>query len=142
MANVLLLQEENYLEFWHEYHLCTLTTTRPDGTPHVVPVGVTVDADQGVARVITRRTSRKVANVSGATAPRVAVCQVDGGRWATLEGTARVRTDESAVADAVDRYAARYGRRPAPDPERVVIEIAVDHAMGRATLPQQRPATA
>ena len=24
--------------FWRERHLCTLTTIRPDGTPHVVPV--------------------------------------------------------------------------------------------------------
>ncbi|MEV0780869.1 pyridoxamine 5'-phosphate oxidase family protein, partial [Streptomyces sp. NPDC050428] len=30
-----------YLAFWHERHLSTLTTLRPDGTPHVVPVGVT-----------------------------------------------------------------------------------------------------
>ncbi|UED84424.1 pyridoxamine 5'-phosphate oxidase family protein [Streptomyces profundus] len=142
MPNALLRQGSEYLAFWTERHLCTLTTLRPDGTPHVVPVGVTVDADAGMARVITRRTSRKVANLSGAGPARVAVCQIDGGRWATLEGTAAVRTDEAAVADAVDRYARRYGRRPTPDPERVVIEIAVDHAMGRATLPRQRPATA
>ncbi|KAF4406954.1 MULTISPECIES: pyridoxamine 5'-phosphate oxidase family protein [Streptomyces] len=122
-----------YVAFWREYHLCTLTTLRPDGTPHVVPVGVTFDPEQGVARVITRRTSRKARNVlaAGPDGARVAVCQVSRRRWATLEGRAVVRTDEDAVADAVRRYAERYERTPAPNPERVLIEITVDRAMGR-----------
>ncbi|ORT59181.1 PPOX class F420-dependent oxidoreductase [Streptomyces sp. CB03238] len=129
-----------YLEFWNEYHLCTLTTLRPDGHPHVVPVGVTVDADAGVARVITRKSSRKVANVQAALPgqARVAVCQVDGGRWATLEGTAEVRTDAAAVDDAVTRYGKRYRRTPAPDPERVVIEITIDRAMGHVDAPRSK----
>lgn len=125
-----------YLAFWGERHMCTLTTLRPDGTPHVVPVGVTYDAEERVARVITRKGSVKVANVMAATArddgARVAVCQVAQGRWATLEGTARVRTEPAAVADAVRRYAERYGRTPSPDPERVLVEITVRRAMGRA----------
>lgn len=41
---------------------------------------------------------------------RVAVCQVDGGRWATLEGTAEVCADEATVDDTVARYGQRYGR--------------------------------
>ncbi len=134
-------QTSEHSEFWNEYHLCTLTTLRPDGSPHVVPVGVTVDVDAGVARVITRKSSKKVANIQ-AFRPgeaRVAVCQVDGGRWATLEGTAEVLTDAAAVDDAVARYADRYGRTPAPDPERVVIEIRIERAMGLAALP--RPAS-
>lgn len=127
-------------DFWTEYHLCTLTTLRPDGSPHVVPVGVTVDADAGVARVTTRKSSKKVAHIKAAGgAARVSVCQVDGGRWATLEGTAEVLTDAAAAADAVARYADRYGRTPSPDPERVVIEITIERAMGRAVLP--RPAS-
>ena len=77
-----------YLAFWREYHLCTLTTLRPDGTPHVVPVGVTYDPEAGLARVITNKSSSKVAHVlaAGPGGARVAVCQVDRGRWATLEG--------------------------------------------------------
>ncbi|GAA2458765.1 PPOX class F420-dependent oxidoreductase [Streptomyces macrosporus] len=126
--------EDAYLAFWRERHLCTLTTLRPDGTPHVVPVGVTYDPEAGLARVITRRGSAKVANVLAASerpeGARVAVCQVDRGRWATLEGTATVRTDPDAIADAVARYAERYQRTPRPNPERVLIEIAVDRAMG------------
>jgi PPOX class probable F420-dependent enzyme len=121
-----------YLAFWSEYHLCSLTTTRPDGTPHLVPVGVTYDPDGGLARIITNRASRKVRNIlaAGSGGMRVAVCQVDRARWATLEGVATVSEDPVAVAEAVRRYADRY-RQPKPNPERVVIEIALDRAMGR-----------
>lgn len=138
MASEISSQTPGYLEFWSEYHLCTLTTMRSDGSPHVVPVGVTLDADAGIARVITRKSSKKVANIQ-ASRPgeaRVAVCQVDGGRWATLEGTAEVVTDAAAVDDAVAHYADRYGRRPVPDPERVVIEITIERAMGLVSHPR------
>ncbi|MEV7392885.1 TIGR03618 family F420-dependent PPOX class oxidoreductase [Streptomyces sp. NPDC091215] len=134
-------QSPEYSEFWSEYHLCTLTTLRRDGSPHVVPVGVTVDVDAGIARVTTRKSSKKIANIQ-ASRPgeaRVAVCQVDGGRWASLEGTAKVLTDAAAVEDAVSRYADRYGRTPAPDPERVVIEITITRAMGLASRSRPTP---
>ena len=41
------------LEFWTERHLCTLTTLRADGSPHVVAVGATLDPEHGLARVIS-----------------------------------------------------------------------------------------
>jgi nitroimidazol reductase NimA-like FMN-containing flavoprotein (pyridoxamine 5'-phosphate oxidase superfamily) len=47
------------LEFVTVRHLATLTTLRPDGSPHVVPVGFTWDPDTSVARVLTSRGSRK-----------------------------------------------------------------------------------
>ncbi|MER5280124.1 TIGR03618 family F420-dependent PPOX class oxidoreductase [Streptomyces sp. NPDC002809] len=141
MSNAISTQPDSYLEFWSEHHLCTLTTLRPNGRPHVVPVGVTVDVDAGVARVITHKSSRKVANIlAGGGEARVAVCQVDGGRWATLEGVAEVRTDEAVVEEAVACYGKRYGRTPAPDPERVVILVSVERALGQ-TL-GARPQTA
>ncbi|MER6938378.1 pyridoxamine 5'-phosphate oxidase family protein, partial [Nocardioides sp. NPDC000441] len=40
-------------EFWRERRVCFLTTSRPDGSPHLVPVGVTFDPVAGVARVIS-----------------------------------------------------------------------------------------
>ncbi|MFJ8826102.1 pyridoxamine 5'-phosphate oxidase family protein [Streptomyces sp. NPDC102467] len=126
-----------FLDFWRERHLCTLTTLRPDGTPHVVPVGVTYDAGQRVARVITGKATRKAAHIlaAPASAPaRVAVCQVDGRRWTTLEGTATVRTDPALIADAERRYAERYSRAPRPNPDRVVIEIAVSRGTGNAVF--------
>jgi PPOX class probable F420-dependent enzyme len=118
------------LEFLTERHLATLTTLRADGSPHVVPVGVTYDAATGTARVITSGTSAKARHVR-AGHQRVAVCQVEGRRWVTLEGTAVVREDPAAVADAVARYAQRY-RPPRENPARVVLEISVDRVLGNA----------
>lgn len=90
-----------------------------------------MDVDSGMARIITRKSSRKVANVlAGGGVGWVAVCQVDGGRWATLEGVGEVSADPAEIDGAVARYAERYGRAPAPDPERVVIRISVERAMG------------
>jgi PPOX class probable F420-dependent enzyme len=118
------------LQFLTERHLATLTTLRADGSPHVVPVGVTYDPATGTARVITSGTSAKARHVRDGQ-PRVAVCQVDGRRWVTLEGTAAVRDDAGSVADAVARYAERY-RQPRENPARVVIEISVDRLLGNA----------
>lgn len=118
------------LEFLTERHLATLTTLRADGSPHVVPVGVTFDPASRTARVITSGTSAKARHVRAGQA-RVAVCQVEGRRWTTLEGTAVVRDDAASVADAVERYARRY-RQPRENPARVVVEISVDRILGNA----------
>ncbi len=118
------------LVFLTERHLATLTTLRGDGSPHVVPVGVTFDPDTATARVITSGGSAKARHVRDGQS-RVAVCQVDGRRWLTLEGTAVVRDDAASVADAEARYARRY-RTPRENPARVVIEISVDRVLGNA----------
>jgi PPOX class probable F420-dependent enzyme len=118
------------LAFLTERHLATLATLRADGTPHVVPVGVTYDPATGTARVITSGGSAKARHVAAGRS-RVAVCQVEGRRWLTLEGTAVVRDDAAAVRDAEERYARRY-RRPRENPARVVLEISVDRVLGNA----------
>ena len=118
------------LGFLAERHLATLTTLRTDGTPHVVPVGFTYDAATATARVITSGASAKARHVRERSG-RVALCQVDGRRWLTLEGTATVRDDAAAVADAERRYAQRY-RQPRENPLRVVLEISVDRILGNA----------
>ncbi|MFB7112866.1 pyridoxamine 5'-phosphate oxidase family protein [Streptomyces sp. NPDC056190] len=125
--------DASYLGFWRERHLCTLTTLRPDGTPHVVPVGVTYDPEARLARVITNKASAKAAHVlaAGPQGAPVAVCQVDGRRWATLEGRAFVRTEPERIREAERRYAERYERTPGPNPSRVVIEIELTRALGR-----------
>jgi PPOX class probable F420-dependent enzyme len=115
------------LDFVTARHLATLTTLRPDGSPHVVPVGFTWDPEALVVRVITSGPSRKARNA--AAGGRAVVCQVDGRYWLSFEGTARVLTDPESVADAERRYAARY-RVPRENPERVVVEIAVDRVLG------------
>lgn len=115
--------------FLAERHLATLTTLRPDGTAHVVPVGFTWDDRGPTVRVITNAGSVKASNL--ADGGRAVVSQVDGGRWLTIEGPARVTADADDVAEAVRRYAVRY-RQPRENPERVAIEIDVDRMMGRA----------
>ena len=87
------------LDFVTARHLATLTTLRPDGSPHVVPVGFTWDPEALVVRVITSGPSRKARNA--AAGGRAVVCQVDGRYWLSFEGTARVLTDPESVADAV-----------------------------------------
>ena len=120
---------ESQLEFIRENHLATLTTLRPDGSPHVVPVGFTFDADNNIVRVITFAKSMKARHA--AQGGRAVVSQVDRGRWITFEGTVRLRTEADVVAKAVEAYAGRY-RQPKVREDRVVVEITVDKVMGRA----------
>lgn len=114
--------------FLAERHLATLTTLRVDGTAHVVPVGFTWDPADGLARVITSASSRKVANLR-ARAGRAVLCQVDGRRWLSLDGPAAVSASPDEVAEAVARYAGRY-RPPRPNPDRVAILVRVDRVVG------------
>ena len=123
------------LEFLGERHLATLTTLRPDGSPHVVAIGFTYDVERELVRVITFAGAIKAGNAArrAGSGNRAAVCQVDGGRWITLEGPVRLSADPDDVAAGVERYAARY-REPAARLDRVVIEIAVDRVLGSATM--------
>jgi PPOX class probable F420-dependent enzyme len=115
-------------EFWTERHLCTLTTLRKDGSPHVVAVGATLDVPAGLLRVISSDISSHVRHVLGGQ-DRVAVCQVDGARWTTVEGTAVILSDPTSVGEAEKRYAARY-RTPRPNPSRVVIAVTITKILG------------
>jgi F420H(2)-dependent biliverdin reductase len=117
--------------FLQERHLATLTTIRADGTPHVVAVGFTWDQQAQLARVITFASSQKVRNLQRAGGGPAAVCQVDGGRWLTLEGHAIVSGEPTRVDEAVRRYADRY-RQPGDRDDRVVIELSVKRVLGRA----------
>lgn len=122
---------DELLAFLTERHLATLTTLRSDGGPQVTPVGVTYEPEAKLARVITWADSFKARTVAAGPGQQVAVCQVDGGRWLTIYGTATVTNDPPAVAEAVARYAERY-RPPKEREDRVVIEIAVERLVGRA----------
>jgi PPOX class probable F420-dependent enzyme len=121
------------LAFFTERHLATLTTTGRDGSPQVTPVGVTYDPQRRMARVITWAASIKARNIDADPGQRVAVCQVDGGRWLTIYGRATVTDDSAAVGEAVRRYRDRY-RPPKDRDDRVVIEIAVDKLVGRVPI--------
>ncbi|WP_285138075.1 PPOX class F420-dependent oxidoreductase [Microbacterium sp. lyk4-40-TSB-66] len=115
--------------FLSEYHLATLSTVGRSGRVHSVPVGFTYE--DGVVRVIGSRGTQKFVNA--ARSGRASICSVDGGRWISFEGPARVSDDADAVAHAVDLYAARY-RQPRVNPDRVVLEVAVERTLGSAAL--------
>lgn len=116
-----------------ERHLATLTTIRPDGTPHVVPVAFTWVPERGAALMTTHDGSVKVRNVEAAAAAgrpaRGALCQVDGGRWLTFEGELVVSRERDEVADAERRHARRYPPLEA-EASRVVLRLLVDRVLG------------
>lgn len=118
-------------ELLGEYHLASLATLRKDGTPHVAAVGFTFDPQAGKARVITFDHSQKVRNVEHRG--YAALTHVDGPRWLTLEGPARIRREPEQVRDAEQRYGQRY-REPKPNPQRVVIEVDIARALGSAGM--------
>src|SRR4030081_3018689 len=105
------------LAFLTERHLATLNTLRPDGTPHVTPVGFTYVPDRLLARIITFAGAAKVRNLTAQPGGAAVICQVEGGRWLTLEGPAEVTSDPERNRQGVDRYAARY-RQPNDRPDR------------------------
>ena len=134
--------DQETLQFLTDRFLASLTTLRPNGTPHVVPVGFTFEPEAGLVRIITNVQSRKASNLaspSSQSSHRAVVCQIDGARWISLEGPATVSQDPDRVAEAVRRYAERY-RQPQPNPNRAVIEIRVDRVLGsnaRVSAPAQ-----
>ncbi len=121
---------DDVLAFLAERHLATLSTVRPDGSPHVVPVGFTFDAATSTVRVICSDGGRKVRNIEAGS--RAVVCQVDGARWLSLEGHAVVLRGQAEVADAAARYGVRY-QEPRVNPQRVGIVIRVDRILGNGT---------
>ncbi|MCF3131293.1 pyridoxamine 5'-phosphate oxidase family protein [Streptomyces olivochromogenes] len=110
-------------------HVAAFTTLRPDGTLHVAPVRFTWHAADGLARVMTVDSSRKARNLLAAPGSRVALCQVDGFTWVTLEGFGTVVRDPARVSRGAQLYAKRYWSAPPSPPGRVVIEIAVDRVI-------------
>jgi hypothetical protein len=102
------------LAFLTDRHLATLTTLRPDGSPHVVPVGVTHDPATRTARVITSGISAKVRHGKEPRAPRPSHARV---------GTLH----EGHACPYADEY-----REPRVNPARVAIEISVDRILGSA----------
>ncbi|MFJ6797927.1 pyridoxamine 5'-phosphate oxidase family protein [Streptomyces sp. NPDC091268] len=115
--------------FLTEPQIATLTTLRPDGSPHVAPVRFTWDGEAGLARVMTVASSRKARNLLASPGSRAVLCQVSDFTWVTLEGTATVVDDPARVHDGARRYAKRYWSGPPNPPGRVVIEIVVDRVV-------------
>jgi len=124
------------LVFVLERHVATLTTLRPDGTPHVTPVAFAWDPATGSAWMTSDDGSVKVRNTEAAATAstaggaRGAICQVDGGRWLTLEGVLTVSRELDDVTEAEQRYGRRYGGTLDPDPRRVALRLTADRVLG------------
>ena len=122
---------DDVLGFLRDRHVGTLTTLDADGRLHVVAIAFTYEPADGLIRMITYGTSKKVKNLRQAgDAARAAVGQVDGPRWLSFEGPARVVDDPQAVAKAVALHAARY-KQPGDNPLRVAIELTPELVLGR-----------
>ena len=117
--------------FLTERHLASLTLLRLDGSPHVTPIGFTWDPEQHLARIITWKTSVKSKILLMSGGGMASICQIDGGRWLTLEGRAIVSDDPMRCLEGTNRYAERY-REPKDRSDRTVIEVTVSKILGRA----------
>ena len=85
-----------------------ITSTRPDGRPHAMPVwGVWVD---GQLLFGTDRQSRKGRNI--AANPAIVVHLESGDDVVVLEGEPREATDADLLALYADAYDAKYAIRP------------------------------
>jgi len=122
---------DDVLAFLRERHVGTLTTLDAGGRLHLVAIAFTYEPADGLIRMITFGSSRKVKNLRQAgDAARAAVGQVDGRRWLSFEGPARVVDDPERVARAVALHAARY-KQPGENPLRVAIELTPERVLGR-----------
>ncbi|RFA13778.1 PPOX class F420-dependent enzyme [Subtercola boreus] len=123
--------------FVADRHLAILTTLGPTGRLHSVPVGFTLE--DGIARIITSDGTQKVRNAE--RGGQASVAQVDGARWLSFQGASTINRDAAAVEHAVELYAGRY-RQPGVNPRRVVIEIAVERALGSSGLVEAKGGSA
>ncbi len=120
---------EEALDFLTERHLATLSIPRDTRAPHTTPVGFSWNPKDGLARVITFADANKVRLLSE---PRqVTLCQVDGGRWLSLSGTAEITADPEKCRRGEELYGVRYSPPKNRGADRRVIEIKVKQIMGR-----------
>ncbi|MGE0878300.1 MAG: pyridoxamine 5'-phosphate oxidase family protein [Acidimicrobiia bacterium] len=103
--------------------IAAFVTTKDASRPHAANVGYTYEHATRKVRIVTQPGSQKTLNVERGS--RGILNQIDGMHWLQLEGPARVLDDPAAIADAYERFAARYGRVH-DGATLVVIEIDVD----------------
>ncbi len=88
-----------------------LSTTRPDGRPHAMPVWAVWH--DGALWFSTGRSSRKAQNL--ATDPRCAIATERADEAVIVEGSAVLASDTAKLAPLAERYAAKYGMGYPPD---------------------------
>jgi nitroimidazol reductase NimA-like FMN-containing flavoprotein (pyridoxamine 5'-phosphate oxidase superfamily) len=116
---------------WVEERLATarnywISSTRPDGRPHAMPVwGVWV---QGAVVFGTHRASRKARNLAANAS--IAVHLESGDEAVILEGRAVEATDRSLLSAYVEAYERKYSVRPDPsDKENVTLMVRPRRAL-------------
>jgi F420H(2)-dependent biliverdin reductase len=122
------------MPFLSEFLVGLLSTTRADGSLHVAAVGFTYDPDTRIAWSIGPQNSVKVRNIRRGS--RGVFSQVEGSRWLSLEGPARIVDDAEGIAEAHRRYRVRYPGHGEVDPDRVGIAVDVERIIG---IPMRRP---
>ena len=122
-----------FVEFVTEHHLAVLTLVRANGRPHSTPVGFTWDSENGLARVITWSGSVKSRLLAAGPIPG-SICQVDGGRWVTLEGSCSVTAEPEACSYGVARYTSRYSAPKDRGSDRRVVIMDVEHILASGGL--------
>lgn len=108
---------------------CFIATTMPDGSPHLVQVWVTTDAEHIVINTVVGH--RKVENIE--KDPRVAIniCDpAETSRYFAVRGHV-LRSTTDGGADGIEELARKYLGGPYPwfggrDQVRLVLTIAVD----------------
>ena len=99
------LSQQEISDFLSEPHLADLATVRPDGRPHVAPVGYIVE--NGKAFVIARATAVKVRNVRHNPKVSLSIAPEElPYRYVVLEGEALLTDND--VDKWVERLSVRY----------------------------------
>jgi pyridoxamine 5'-phosphate oxidase-like protein len=118
-------------------HNYWLSTTRPDGRPHAMPVwGLWRD---GVLHVGTDRGSRKARNLAGN--PACVVHLESGDDVLILEGMAEEVRDPARIASLDEPYRAKYGMRLSEAPGELSV-WAIRPRLGFAWREKDYPAGA
>lgn len=127
---------ENVRAFLEESHYCTMATINRDGTPQLTAMWYDLEGDTVILNM--SRGLLKEKNLR--RDPRMAICVVDGYRYATLEGRAEIVEDRALQEKEVNRLSIRYiGLRLGPQRwevikggDRLGIHLTIDkwHARG------------
>ena len=133
------LDQKEISNLLSEPHLADLATVRPDGRPHVAPVGYIVE--NGKAFVVARAETVKVRNIRHN--PRVSLSIAPNRvpfKYVVLEGEARL-TDNN-VAHWVERLSVRYygpergrafARRKLAEESYLLLEVQVHRVVAQVS---------
>jgi F420H(2)-dependent biliverdin reductase len=123
---------ESVLAFLQQRCFASLTTIRPgDGGLHAALVGFTYVSKTAEAFLILRGSGVKQANLRAADGPSsVVLCQINGGKWLSLEGLLTVHDNDDMRATALAHYRKRYGEGVAAHPTRLAGVLQVTRMYG------------